>query len=139
MVTLCSLPLAAALFSACAGPGPFATGYVEGEFTLVAPVAVAQVRQVAVARGDRVEAGGLLVEMERRDTGIAVAEARAHLAEAQAHLADLREGKRPEEIAVIEANLNSARAELAEANRTRDRISSLATRGAATDPSATRR
>lgn len=133
MADLCTLPLVASLFAACAAPAPFATGYAEGEFTLVAPVAVAQIKHVAVARGDRIEAGGLLAEMEQRDSEIAVAEAQAHLAEAQAHLADLREGKRPEEIAVIEANLNSAIAQSLEAVRTRDRIVSLAQRGAATE------
>lgn len=133
MSFLCAVPFAASFFAACASPGPFATGYVEGEFILVAPVAVSQVRHVAVARGDRVEAGGLLVEMERRDTEIAVAGAEAGLAQAQAHLADLQEGKRPEEIGVIEANLASANAQAIEADRTSNRLTSLASRGSATD------
>lgn len=133
MSFLCAIPYAASFFAACGSPGPFATGYVEGEFILVAPVAVSQVRHVAVARGDRVEAGGLLVEMERRDTEIAVAGAEAGLAQAQAHLADLQEGKRPEEIGVIEANLASANAKAIEADRTSNRLTSLASRGSATD------
>jgi len=132
MSLLCTLPLVASLFSVCAPPGPFATGYAEGEFILVAPVAVAQISRVAVARGDRVEAGEILVEMERRDAEIAVAESEAGLAQARAHLADLKEGKRPEEIGVIEANLASANAQAVEADRTRDRITQLASRGAAT-------
>jgi HlyD family secretion protein len=133
MSLLCSLPLAASLFATCAPLGPFATGYAEGEFILVAPTAVSQIKQITVARGDRVEAGEILVEMQRRDTAIAVAEAKAGLAQAQAHLADLKEGKRPEEIRVIEANLAAANAQAVEANRTRDRITSLAARGAATN------
>ncbi|WP_371171696.1 HlyD family secretion protein [Aliiroseovarius sp. 2305UL8-7] len=133
MSLLCSLPLAAALFGACAAPESFATGYVEGRFTLVAPVAVAQITKIAVSRGDRVEAGDVLVELERRDAEIAVAEAEAMFVQAQSHLADLREGKRPEEINVIEANLASARAQAAEADHTRERVVSLATRGVATD------
>jgi HlyD family secretion protein len=133
MSLLCSLPLAASLFAACAAPSPFATGYVEGEFTLVAPVTVAQIRAVDVERGDRVEAGEVLVEMERRDAEIALAESEAALAQARSQLADLREGKRPEEIRVIEATLESARAQAAEAERARDRMTSLATRGVVTD------
>ena len=132
MSFLCALPLAASLFAACAPTPPFATGYVEGDFVLVAPVATAQVRNVAVTRGERVETGGLLVEMERRDTEIAIAEAEAGLAQAKAHLADLREGKRAEEIKVIEANLASARAQAEEASRVKARVSNLAARGAAT-------
>ena len=127
---LCSLPLAAMFFSACAAPPPFATGYVEGEFTLVAPVEVAQVRKVNVARGDRLPADTLLVEMERQDAEIALAQAAAALAQAESHLADLREGKRPEEIQVIEADLASAEAQADEARRVRDRMVSLAERGA---------
>lgn len=132
MSFLCSLPLVASLIASCAPPAPFATGYVEGQFILVAPVAAAQIADIAVARGDRVEAGAVLVEMERRDAEIALAEAVAALAQTRNHLADLREGKRPEEIGVIEANLVSARAQAAEAGRARDRASSLAERGVAT-------
>ena len=132
MSILCALPLAASLIAGCAAPQPFATGYVEGEFTLVAPVVVALVAAVLVVRGSRVEAGEVLVEMEQRDAEIALAEAEAALAQAQNHLADLREGKRPEEIGVIEANLASARAQAVEAERTSARIASLADRGVVT-------
>ncbi len=133
MSFLCSIPLITSLFASCAPAPPLATGYVEGEFTLVAPVAVAQITNVMVARGDRVEAGSVLVEMERRDAEIALTEVEAALAEAQSRLADLREGKRPEEISVIEANLASARAQAAESERTRVRTISLAERGVVTD------
>ncbi|EPX79607.1 HlyD family secretion protein [Salipiger mucosus] len=129
---LCALPLAVALFSTCAPPAPLATGYAEGEFTLVAPVATAQIQSVAVARGDRVVAGETLVQMERRDAEIALAQAEAALAKAESELLDLQEGKRPAEIRVIEASLASARAQAEEARRTRDRMESLAARGAAT-------
>ncbi|ARE41734.1 putative membrane fusion protein (MFP) component of efflux pump, membrane anchor protein YbhG [Rhodovulum sp. P5] len=126
---ICALPLAASLFNACAAPPPFATGYVEGEFTLVAPVAVAQIRAVHVARGDRIAADTVMVEMERRDAEIALEKAKAALDQAQSHLADLKEGKRPEEIEVIEATLASAEAQAREAARNRDRLISLAARG----------
>ncbi len=133
MSILCSIPILASFFTVCAPPVPLATGYAEGEFILVAPVAVAQIKHVAVERGARVEAGELLVEMEKQDSEIAVAAAKAALAQAQAHLADLQVGRRPEEIGVIEANLASANAQADEANRTRDRISNLAERGAVTN------
>ena len=130
---LCTLPLAASLLSTCADPAPFASGYVEGEYTLVAPVATAQIAAVQVARGDRVTAGQKLVQMETRDAAIALAGALAALAQAQSQRADLGEGKRPEEIAVIEATLASARAQLTEALRSRDRLVGLSARGAATE------
>lgn len=129
---LCALPLAATLFSACAAPEPFATGYVEGEYTLIAPVEAAQIALVKVERGAGVKAGDELAVMETRDAELAVAQAEAALAQAESELADLREGKRPEEISVIEAALASAQARVAEADRTAERVAALAKRGAAT-------
>lgn len=133
MSFLCSLPLIAALMGTCDASRPFATGYVEGEYTLVAPVETAQILTLAVQRGDRVAPGTALVELERRDAEIGLAEADAALAQAESQLADLLEGARPEEIEVIEANLASARLRAEEAGRSLDRITQLAERGVATD------
>lgn len=133
MSVTCSIPLLSSLFAACAPLPPFATGYVEGEYVLIAPVTTAQVETLAVARGDRVTSGQLLAEMERRDAEIALAQSRAALATAESHLADLREGRRPEEIAVIEASLLSARAQAEEARREEARQTSLTSRGVATE------
>ena len=41
MEFLCALPVVSALFTSCLPPLPFASGYVEGEYVLVAPVATA--------------------------------------------------------------------------------------------------
>lgn len=133
MSLLCSLPLIASMISSCTPPPPFATGYVEGEYTLVAPVEVAQIAHLHVGRGDHVTPGTVLAEMEREDARIALAEAEANLARAESRLADLEEGKRPEEIAVIEANLASARVQAEEAGRARDRAIQLAERGVIND------
>jgi HlyD family secretion protein len=129
---LCALPGAAVLIAACALPAPFATGYVEGDFALVAPVEVARIDRLAVDRGARVAAGDLLARLETRDAEIALAQADAALAEAEGRLADLKEGKRPEEIRVIEATLASTRAAAEEADRAMTRLMNLADRGAAT-------
>ncbi|MBS8226972.1 HlyD family secretion protein [Vannielia litorea] len=132
MSFVCAIPVVSALFTACAPALPFATGYVEGEYTLVAPIASAQIRAVEVTRGDRVAEGDLLVEMESRDAEIALAQAEAALAQAENQLANLTEGKRPEEMKVLEATLASARAREAEAEREAGRMAQLAERGAAT-------
>ena len=129
---VCAIPLISSLFTACLAPPPFASGYVEGDYVLVAPVATAQINALHVARGDHVEAGALLVELEKRDATIALAEADATLAQAEATLANLSEGSRPEEIKAIEATLISARAKASEAARTAERQVSLAERGATT-------
>ena len=132
MSFVCAIPLVASLFSSCAGPAPLAVGYVEGEFVLMAPIEVAEVRTVAFKRGDRVKAGDTVARMETSDMIIAVAQAEAALAQAQANLADLQIGKRPEEIAVLEATLTSAKAQKTEAERVVARLKDLLRRGIAT-------
>lgn len=74
-----------------------------------------------------------LVDLEQRDTEIALAQAEAALAKAESQLANLRAGKRPQEIAVIEAALASAKAQAAEATRNADRLLDLSNRGVATE------
>lgn len=125
---ICAIPLISALFDDCGAPPPFATGYVEGEYVLIAPLASAQLLELPVARGDRVAAGQVVALMESRDAEIAVAQARGALAQAENQLANLQEGKRPEEIRVLEAALASARAEAADADREVTRQESLRTR-----------
>ncbi|WP_315919124.1 HlyD family secretion protein [Mesorhizobium sp. SP-1A] len=132
MSLLCALPLAAQLFSACATPAPLAVGYVEGDFVLLAPIEVATVETVSVKRGDRVEPGAPLVKLEDSDARSAVAQAQAALAQARAQLANLQVGKRPEEIAVLEAAVRSAKAQSDDANRTLERTRDLLKRGVAT-------
>jgi HlyD family secretion protein len=132
MSLLCSIPFAALLFSACAGPPPLAVGYVEGEFVLLAPIDVAEVKTVGVRRGDRVTAGEAVAQLENSDATIAVAQSEAALAQAEAQLADLQIGKRPEEIAVLETTLTSSEAQQTEAERVVSRLSNLLVRGIAT-------
>lgn len=132
MSIFCAIPFAASLLSACAAPAPLAVGYVEGDFVLLAPIEVAQVKSISVKRGDRVEAGGLVAEMETDDAQIAVAQAEAALAQAQAELANLQIGRRPEEIAVLDATVRSAKAEATERHRVLARAADLLARGITT-------
>lgn len=131
-MTFCALPVIASLFAACAAVPPLATGYVEGEHVLIAPVSVAEVAKLSVARGQRVTAGEPLAEQESREARIAVEQATAALAQAESQLENLRQGKRPEEIRVIEASLASAKAQATESERTALRLAALEARGAAT-------
>lgn len=132
MSLLCAIPMAASLFAACAPLPPLAVGYVEGDYVLLAPIEVATVESVTVRRGERVAAGATLARLESGDARIAVSEAEAALSQAQAQLADLKIGRRPEEIAVLEAALRSAQAQSDEANRVLDRTRDLNRRGIAT-------
>ncbi|MGO4831531.1 HlyD family secretion protein [Rhizobiaceae sp. 2RAB30] len=130
MSVLCSIPFVSMLFSAC-NPSPLAVGYVEGDYVLLAPIDVAQVREVSVKRGARVEAGSPVATLEMDDATIAVAQAEAALAQAEAQLADLQIGRRPDEIAVLEAALTSAISQSDEAKRVLARSTDLFKRGIA--------
>lgn len=132
MSLLCAIPVLASLIPGCLQPVPLAVGYVEGEYVLMAPIEIAEVRAVAVRRGERVAAGQLVAELESADARIAVDQAVAALEQARAQLADLKLGKRPEEIAVIAAALASARAQAREAGRVLERTTDLMNRGIAT-------
>ncbi|MCD2176315.1 HlyD family secretion protein [Rhizobium sp. C1] len=128
---LCALPLISGLIASCGAGAPLATGYVEGDYVLMAPLDVARVETIAVRRGDRVRAGASLAAMETQDAEIAAQLATAALGQARAQLANLQEGRRPEEVAVIQANLVSAQAQAEDAKRTFDRQSDLLKRGIA--------
>lgn len=132
MSFLCTLPVIASLIPGCTPPAPLAVGYVEGEYVLLAPNDIADVLTVGVRRGERVAAGQVVAELESEDARIAVGQATAALDQAKAQLADLKLGKRPEEIAVIEATLASAEAQARAAARDLARTADLVKRGAAT-------
>jgi HlyD family secretion protein len=129
MGLLCALPLVASLFTTCAEPSGAAVGYVEGDYVLIAPIEAAQIESVEVRRGDRVESGQVLARMERQEAEIAVAQAKASLAQARSQVSDLKVGKRPEEIQMVRASLNSARAQADEARRVLARQKDLLAQG----------
>ncbi|WJS86632.1 HlyD family efflux transporter periplasmic adaptor subunit [Paracoccus sp. TOH] len=114
---LCSFGFLAALFAQCGPPPPLGTGYVEGEYVQIAPVAAARVETLAVQRGDRVEAGQAVAMLESRDAALALAAARAAESRAASELANLEKGGRQPEIAAIKATLAAARANAERAAR----------------------
>lgn len=87
-------------------------GYAEGEYLRIAAPEAGWLQDVAVAKGQRIEIGAPLFELESTRERAAVAEARAALAQAESQLADRRIGARPEEIASIAAQLDEAEATL---------------------------
>jgi multidrug resistance efflux pump len=73
------------------------------------------VRTIAVAEGDEVEAGQVLVMLDTSILETDVRKAEAALAEAQAHLARVKASPRPEEVAAAKARLEAAKAQVAQA------------------------
>lgn len=127
--SLCALAIAAKLLPFCVVPPPRFAGYVEGEYVQLAPLEVAQIRSLSVRRGERVSPGQPVATVETADAELNVADVTARLAQAEAELANLRRGRRPEEIAVIEASLASAEAQAREAKRALERRQDLFRRG----------
>lgn len=128
---VCSFAVAASL-GLCAPPATRVVGYVEGEYIRLGPIDTARIESVAVRRGERVAPGAVLAELQADDARNAVAESEARLVQAQAQLANLLSGKRPEEIAVIEATAASAKAQEREAERALERRHDLFRRGVST-------
>ena len=110
---LLSLLLGAAGFCGCSREteGEF-QGYIEGEYVYVASPIGGTLTNLAVARGDTVQAGQLLFALERESEAAAVREAEHNLSQVRAQWADLTKGKRPSEITSLEAQLERARADL---------------------------
>jgi multidrug efflux pump subunit AcrA (membrane-fusion protein) len=86
-----------------------------------------RVASVAVAEGDEVETGEVMITLETDllDTGVTQAE--MTLAAAQAQLPLVRAGPRPGEIAAAEAQVRAAEAALAQAAAQRDQLTAGAT------------
>lgn len=133
MTFLCSIPVLGLLFNACLPPPPLATGYVEGEYVLIAPIETAQIAAIPVSRGDRIHFDQPLVLLERRDTEIATTQAEAALLEAKSKLANISQGARSEKIATLQATLKAARFNAEEARRNMERQIQLNKRGTSSD------
>lgn len=90
----------------CFGSGePPLQGYIEGTYVYVAPDAGGRIVSRPATAGTGVESGDLLFALDDADQREAVSGAEARLAQAKAQLANLKTGKRPEELAVYEAQL----------------------------------
>lgn len=125
-------PFCAALFAlvSCSEQRTGAwTGYAEADLVYIAAPVEGRLQKLAVARGDRVETGALLFELERDVESLARAAAEARLDQAQAELANLKKGQRPPEIAAVEQQIAQARATLVVARSDYDRERDLAKRG----------
>ncbi len=129
MRTLVCAALLAVLLAGCGNGGRDTwQGYVEGDPLLVGPKASGQLSKLAVESGARVERGALLFMLDA-DTVLAQRDqALARQQQAQAQLQDLLKGKRPEEIAVVDAQIREAEARLAVAQRAYERAETLTAR-----------
>jgi HlyD family secretion protein len=87
-------------------------GYVEGEFVYVASPLAGALEELPVQRGMQVKSGDPLFALECGAETAARAQAAKRLEEGRAQLEDARKGRRPPEIAALEAQLDQSRAAL---------------------------
>ncbi len=124
--SLLFLPLLLAFLSGCSRPpSHIFQGYVEGEYVYVASPLAGTLTNLSVQRGMTVQAGQPLFELEHESEYAARQEATNRLSQAQARLADLNKGKRPPELASIEARLVQARVALELAEKDLARVNQL--------------
>jgi HlyD family secretion protein len=94
-----------------------AQGYVEGEFVYVASPLPGALEALHVQRGAQVQGGDPLFTLDSVSERAARDEAERRLAEARANLEDAQKGKRPSEIASLEAQLKQGRVTLAQSEK----------------------
>lgn len=99
------------LLPGCAeDPSDYFPGYAEAEYVRLSAQVAGTLVRLHVQRGDRVEQDAPAFVLEQENEQAARQEAAARVQRAQAQLANLRKGKRPDEIAAIEAQLDEAEA-----------------------------
>jgi HlyD family secretion protein len=85
-------------------------GYVEAEYVYVGAPSAGALTTLSVRRGDEATVGSPLFALEIISETAARDEAERKLAQARANLEDLKKGRRPTEIASLEAQLKQAQA-----------------------------
>jgi HlyD family secretion protein len=104
-----------------------ATGYIVAAHKIqVASKVVGKVAWIGVEKGDRVQAGQVIVRLEDDEYKAQLQQARGQLAALQAKLEELERGSRPEEIEAARAQVEQARADMENARVQLERIRQLA-------------
>jgi len=103
-----------------------ATGYIIAAHKIeLASKVLGRVAWIGVEKGDRVKRGQIIVRLEDDEYRAQLQQVEGGLVSLEARLAELRNGSRPEEIAVAKANLERAKADLANAKVNLDRTRQL--------------
>jgi HlyD family secretion protein len=105
------MPLAILLASGCGKQDDnFFSGYAEADYVRLASPIAGTLSKLYVNRGDKVTRGAPAFVLEQESERAARAEALSRIERAQAQLANLKKGKRPDEIAAVQAQLAQAQA-----------------------------
>ncbi len=130
VAALGAVAVAIALFTLPANKETEFPGYMEADLVLVGSEQGGRVASLTVEEGDHVKQGDPIFTLESSEQEASVATARARVQEADARLADVKaEVQRPDEIRVLEAALNEAKAMLQVATNNLERARALYEKG----------
>jgi RND family efflux transporter MFP subunit len=103
-----------------------ATGYIVAHHKIqLTSKVVGKVAWIGVEKGDLVRKDQVIVRLEDEEYRAQLQQAKGNLVNLEARLQELLAGSRPEEVAVAKANLEQARADLANAKINLDRAAKL--------------
>lgn len=129
----CWSVIAAAALAPLAGCGPQApaawSGYAEGDYVYIAAPIAGRLDRLAVRAGEAVRQGAPLFALDAQAEQAAVAEARARARASDAQAQNIATGRRPDELAVVRAQLAQARAQAALAKSAWQRQKELVEQG----------
>jgi HlyD family secretion protein len=122
--------IAIALFTLPANKESEFAGYMEADLVLVGSEQGGRVATLAVEEGDHVKQGDPIFTLESSEQEASVAAAKSRVEQAEAQLADVKaQLQRPEEIKVLEAALNEAKAMLQVSTNNLERAQALFDKG----------
>src|SRR5581483_3215129 len=125
-----AVAIALALFTLPANKEQEFAGYMEADLVLVGSEQGGRVETLSVEEGDRVKEGDPIFTLESSEQEAAVEAAKARVTQADAQLADAKaEVQRPEEIRVLEAALDEAKAMLVVSTNNLERAKALYDKG----------
>lgn len=102
----------ASLLAGCGDPEKSGwSGYAEGDYVHIAAPLAGRLDVLSVKAGDAVRRGDALFALDAAAEQAAVAESRARLRASEAQRQNLATGRRPDELAVVRAQLAQARAQ----------------------------
>lgn len=110
---LMSISLALLVIACGEPPEPYYQGYAEAEYVRVALPFAGMLERLSVQRGAQVQAGEELFVLESGNEAAMRREAEERLRNAEAQLANLKKGRRPTEIAAVQAQFAQAESSLA--------------------------
>jgi HlyD family secretion protein len=106
------------------------TGYIVAAHKIeVASKVVGRVAWIGVEKGDKVQAGQVIVRLEDDEYRAQVLQQEGQLKNLEAKLQELKDGSRPDEIGKARADLEEAKAEMADAKATLERTQKLFSEG----------